>query len=546
MNKNLILIIARDGTSKNVSKQNLRFVNGKPLLYYVINAASNFPNSEVIVSTDSPIIKYYSKFYNVQVLDRPKRLTLDNTKLEEIVYDVLIKLKNEGKIFEKCLILHPHFPLIKKTTIKQFFSSITNNVDAIYGYEKNSASDTDYREIQKNSQLHTIPKKIVKIKKIVAFDCKKFLKHNSFGKTHHGMELSSDELFTPENYHDFASLESRIKRKKIIIRVDGHSSIGLGHVYNMLTVLNNFRNEDILILMNKNRRLGSDKFKEHLYNVKFFSDNKSLWKIIENFKPDMVFNDILDTDPNYMKKLKQHGIFTVNFEDSGKGKKFADLVFNPIYEKINPSKNEFYGHKFACVREEFRVFQKISIRKNIKKIAITLGGVDKDNNTLKVLSLIKEFNLLQDVELVIILGFGFKATNKIKTLINSMFNENYRITLLQDVELLSSHLIDCDFVITSNGRTVFEILSLNIPIISLSVNEREAKHNFINKSNLGINLNFYQKNYKNEFRNSVIKMLNYEFRKKKFMKIKQTTLRDGVDIVTSEIISNFKLNSKFY
>tara|TARA_B100001540_G_scaffold298082_1_gene301322 strand:- start:6278 stop:7915 length:1638 start_codon:yes stop_codon:yes gene_type:complete len=545
MNKNLILIIARDGNSQHVSKQNLRLVNGKPLIYYVIKAASDFPNSEVIVSTDSSEIKYYSKFYNIQVLDRPKRLTLDNTKLEEIVSDVLNKLKNDGKIFEKCLILHPHFPLIKKATIKKFFSNITDNVNVVYGYEKTSESDTDYREIR-SSQLYKIPKKIVKIKKIVAFDSKKFLKYNSFGKIHHGIELSSDELFTPENYHDFASLESRIKRKKIIIRVDGHSTIGLGHVYNMLTVLNNLRNEDILIVMNKNRSLGSNKFKEHLYNVKFFSDKNSLWKIIENFKPDIVFNDILDTDPNYMKKLKRYGIFTVNFEDSGKGKKFADLVFNPIYEKTKTSKNEFYGHKFACVREEFRVFQKMKTQKNIKKVAITLGGVDKDNNTLKVLSLIKEFNLLQDVELIIILGFGFKATNKIKNIINLMNNQNYKINLLQDVELLSSHLIDCDFVITSNGRTVFEILSLNIPVISLSVNEREAKHNFIKNSNLGINLNFYKKNNKNEFKNSIIKMTNFEFRKKKFIKIKQTNLRRGVDIVTSKIISNFELNSKSY
>ena len=38
-NENLIVIIARESGKQNVSKQNLRLVNGKPLLYYVIKTA---------------------------------------------------------------------------------------------------------------------------------------------------------------------------------------------------------------------------------------------------------------------------------------------------------------------------------------------------------------------------------------------------------------------------------------------------------------------------------------------------------------------------
>ena len=74
-----------------------------------------------------------------------------------------------------------------------------------------------------------------------------------------GLEISSEEIFTPDNYHKFASLESVLKRKKIVVRVDADINIGLGHVYNMLTVLNNIRNEDLLIVMNDKKNLGLKK-----------------------------------------------------------------------------------------------------------------------------------------------------------------------------------------------------------------------------------------------------------------------------------------------
>ena len=42
-----------------------------------------------------------------------------------------------------------------------------------------------------------------------------------------------------------------MEKKKILVRVDGSKEIGLGHVYNLITILPNFKKYEILILMNK-------------------------------------------------------------------------------------------------------------------------------------------------------------------------------------------------------------------------------------------------------------------------------------------------------
>ena len=535
-NENLIVIIARESGKQNISKQNLRLVNGKPLLYYVIKTAKESKNCYTVMSTDSDEIKQYGEFYQIPVLDRSKKLTKDDAKLVEIAREALTKLEKKGLKFKKCLILHPHFPLKKKETIQKFFSNLNEKVSVIYGYEKQP--DYNFGTITKNSNLNISSKKTVKIIKIVSFDCQKLSniknKNNIFG-----LEISSEEIFTPDNYHQFASLESVLKRKKIVVRVDADINIGLGHVYNMLTVLNNIRNEDLLIVMNAKKNLGLKKFRERLYTVKTYSNENEFWKIIRSFKPDIIFNDILDTSVNYIKKLKKKKIFVVNFEDLGSGRKFADLVFNPIFESKKPLKNEYYGPNYACVREEFRVFKRKKIRRHVKNIAITLGGVDKNNNTLKILSVIKKFELLKNVKIRIILGLGYKQKKKLLELTNKMNEMDYKIKIVEKVNLLSKYLIDCDFVIASNGRTVFEIASLNIPLISLSVNKREQQHNFVRKSNVGYHLD-YTNNFVYKLKSNIEDMMDFSIRKKKIKNLEKENLQKGITTVTRKIMTEYE------
>ena len=92
--KNLIIILARKGT-KNITRQNIRLVNGKPLIYYIIKKCQEIGSADIFISTDSEEIKELSILYGVKWINRPSELTKDNTSIEKIAYNSLIQLQKK-------------------------------------------------------------------------------------------------------------------------------------------------------------------------------------------------------------------------------------------------------------------------------------------------------------------------------------------------------------------------------------------------------------------------------------------------------------------
>jgi spore coat polysaccharide biosynthesis predicted glycosyltransferase SpsG/CMP-N-acetylneuraminic acid synthetase len=542
-NNDLILIPARSG-SKTVSRQNLRLVDDKPLLYYVLNTALQY-TSNVFVSTDSEEIKEISTMYGANVVLRPKSLTKDSTPLEDIIYHALSELNKKNMFFNKCLILNPKFPLIKLSTIKKFFSNLNAKTQIISGYVDDANTNYGIIESKNNHLVKLINTEshIVVQQKTIAFVCNSFLKQKKFQTPVFGLKFTDYEPLSLDNYHHFGILEKIIKRRRILVRVDGSRKIGLGHVYNMLTILNHLRNDEILILMNSKYNLGSTRFKDHLFSVKYFSSESELFRILKNFKPDIIFNDILDTSSDYVKKLKQLNLFVVNFEDLGSGRNYADLVFNPIYDDDKKHKNEFYGANYACVRDEFRIWKNKPISKTVQCVLITFGGSDPTDKTNQIFKLIREINL-KDIRFLIVLGLGYTHKRRLQILISQMLSEGFRISLIEKSDFLVKHMREADFAITSNGRTVFEIASLKVPVVAISVNNREKNHKFVKNTNVGFQLDFHLKIEKHKLINSITAMLDFTTRKSFVKNLQKINLLNGADRVIQTIMSEYEKNKQ--
>jgi len=324
-----------------------------------------------------------------------------------------------------------------------------------------------------------------------------------------------------------------MNKRRILVRVDGSKLIGLGHVYNMLTVLERFKKDDVLIVMRTKKSLGIEKFKKEKFNVKCFSKKDELKKIIEKFEPHLIFNDLLNTTVSYMKFLKKFNTFLINFEDLGRGRKYANLVFNPIYYSSS-SKKEFFGHKYACVRSEFRKSKNKRVYKNVKKIVITFGGTDPTNKTKNMIKIINDLKLTS-IQFNFILGLGYSHKKEIKKIGDKMNADGYKINIIEKTDNISKYVKDCDFAITSNGRTVFELAAMEIPMISIAVNQREKQHSFVRYSKSGYHINSPLKLDSKKILFNFNKMRDVKNRKLFVKNMKKADLLHGIDRVSEKI-----------
>lgn len=101
-------IIPARGGSKGVKNKNIRVVNNKPLIGYIIEAAKKSKLlTNFLVSSDSNEIIEVVKMYNCDYQKRTPKNSKDETPIEPVIFEVLDNLEKEYDII---LLLQPTAP----------------------------------------------------------------------------------------------------------------------------------------------------------------------------------------------------------------------------------------------------------------------------------------------------------------------------------------------------------------------------------------------------------------------------------------------------
>lgn len=146
--KTIAMIPARLG-SKRVPKKNLRLLNGRPLISYVIETAvkSGIFN-EVYVNSESELFSEIADEYGALFYKRPEKFSKDSSNNDDFVTDFMENV--EGDILIQVL---PTSPLISIEEIKSFVSEMINqNLDTQISTEAHKIASI-YRDKPVNFKL---------------------------------------------------------------------------------------------------------------------------------------------------------------------------------------------------------------------------------------------------------------------------------------------------------------------------------------------------------------------------------------------------------
>ncbi len=540
---NVLAVIPARGGSKGIPRKNLRILAGKPLLWYILRAAQEARTiNRVVVSTEDEEIAMVARRYGSEVIMRPEELAGDAVPLDPVVYHALEQVEKNGQRVDVVVTLQPTSPLLKPATIdKTVGILIRNEADTVISVANRTHlywtvdSDGNYRPMyERRVNRQFLPPMLQETGGIIASRREVVTPSSRIGPRISLVELDDEEAVDIDSDLDWWIAEKLLLRKRIVFRVDGHREIGLGHVYRALTLAHRIMDHEVIFLMDARYPLGIGLVRQQNYPVVEFE--RDPLPVLEQLEPDVVINDILDTDAEYVRSLKRMGFFVVNFEDLGPGGLEADLVINALYSDPVPHPRHYNGPEYVCLREEFYSARPRPIRRKVGRILVTFGGTDPSDltwKTLRALDLVKgEFTVR------CVLGLGYRHDARLRRNVRTL---RRKVVVRKNIRSMSEEILRADLAITSAGRTVYEMASLGTPTVVLAQNERELRHVFANARNGIANMGLGERVSVEELAKKIQDLVDeYETRLEMRRRMLAWDLRGGVDRVLKLILAGLE------
>ena len=257
------------------------------------------------------------------------------------------------------------------------------------------------------------------------------------------------------------------------IYLDASKKIGTGHLLRCLQIYKSYSPKKVFFLTRSLylKRLFKRKKLPHY----FVTEENKLSQFLISKKFKVIIFDIIKFD-SFLSKIFFKGkkiikIFRVVIANTLSMNVKPDLIVFPVVTKFrSKSKKVFIGEKYA-------VLPKLPKKKNIKNInniMISMGGSDPNKITLKTLEILKESNLL--INLNIVIGSLSKIKNSEITKILSA--KKIKFSIFRSQKNLKKIMLDNDLLITSSGITKFEASLMRLPSIIIA-NDKETENNQI-------------------------------------------------------------------
>ncbi|GAB6041616.1 cytidylyltransferase domain-containing protein [Endothiovibrio diazotrophicus] len=297
-------------------------------------------------------------------------------------------------------------------------------------------------------------------------------------------------LLEIRSYEDWWICEKLLNRRRIVFRVIGNRAVGMGHIYRCLALAHEISDHEIRFVCDSGSGVVANKLAGYDYWLGVYPP-EGIDRAILALEPDLVVNDILNTEVDYVRRLRDHGVRVVNFEDLGPGAAEADFTVNDLYDEPQiPGERILWGHDWFFVRDEFTDARPHTFGDRVNRLLIAFGGTDPSDLTRKVLQAVAPYCAERGVAIDIVTGDGYGHHAELEAMIAALADQE--VTHTHATGVISQLMERAEIAISSNGRTVYELAHMNLPAIVLSHHPRENTHRFAREENGFIPLGMHQ------------------------------------------------------
>jgi len=294
---------------------------------------------------------------------------------------------------------------------------------------------------------------------------------------------------------------------RLLFRVDGSENIGMGHIFRTVTLAKEIRksnpNAYILFLLKENRfakdYLVSNGFEtiSIVSSINIKEEINYIFDIVKKYCIDKIIVDKFDVTIDYMNELKKTNTCTVQFFYDNVSNVTADLGINPNIGfsndeiDLNEKRNLLIGSQYVIVQEKFRN-DNIKVNDCVDNIFISFGAGDKNNITPSILELLDEyFKQSKSYELPILNVVIGPVYSNIDKIIEKVMKIKLETKLIINCSDLSSIMKESDLAISSVGGTIYELLSLKVPVLGvLQSVDQEKVAEYLDENKCIINLGY--------------------------------------------------------
>lgn len=538
----VLAVIPARGGSKGIPRKNVRMIVNKPLIAYSIeNALDSKYDVDVVVSTDDDEIVRISSSYGAEFIKRPENLATDSVKLDPVIFHAMNEMEKEKNTkYDIIITIQPTSPLLKRETldaaIEYFIKNDFDTVLSVINKPHLSWTEKEGKIVpayEKRLNRQYLPKNLLETGAFFISKREFVAEHSRFGPNVSVYEISENEAIDIDTPQDWWVAEKELTKKNILIRVEGYSEIGLGHIYRGLLLAYNLIDHNIKFVLSEKSDLGIKKIKDSHFPYSIFREDNEIANLIKSFNCDILINDMLATEEEYIKLCKSTGVRVINFEDLGQGAKLADAVINDLYDKKNEYNNHYWGSEYYCIRDEFLLAKPSEFRECVEEVLVIFGGTDPCNLTKRLFDVIQRLDN-DKIHYTFILGMGY---NKANTLIEKSKNPKLKVDFVQDVKLITEYMSKADIAISSQGRTMLELASMDVPTILLAQNKREQNHEFGYLKNGFINLGLGSEVEDDTIKQTLLWLINSpQIRKQMKDQMKKKNFKQGIERVKNIIL----------